>query len=249
MNQNNKITRKPNNEIPLRLLDAAEFFNSIEQWKIWKFLEEQDISKELQKKLLGKLGRRGDKDVERQKEYIDMITDSIEKVDETILEYQKDYEKAKKELQVAERNFQQAKKLLEKVARQKEIAINEKQIIKGTLEQEQKRLEKMKLFVLVHPTATMRRIQKKIDSTIVCTRFDADRMNLNYFPDKIEETESFAEIDLPKDAFSKFSSEVEKESAIQYVKMVLAYWADNKRFELLYHDEAIEYMIQSLELF
>lgn len=39
-----------------------------------------------------------------------------------------------------------------------------------------KKLEQMKKFVLIHPTATLSTLDDKKDYVLVCTKFDADTM-------------------------------------------------------------------------
>ena len=150
------------------------------------------------------------------------------------------------------KNFQNAKESLEKARGRKNDAVSTNEKQKRTLSVQEKKLEKMGLFVLVHPTATLSALDKKVDSIIVCTRFDVQSMNFEHFADKIEDTSNFEELnvtDFPEDASSKFSTSKDYASAIEYVKMVARYWVENKPFELLYHDDGVQYILDSMKLF
>lgn len=90
------------------------------------------------------------------------------------------------------------------------------------------------------------------ESTVVCTKFDVESIKFKLFADIIEETLDFevlSETDFPADAFSKFSTSKEYTSAIEYVKMVVRYWIENKPFELLYYDDGIKHILNKMKLF
>lgn len=208
---------------------------------IWALFESEKISKKLQDMAMGK---KMNKDESWQEDYLEIIRDNIEELEETIAKYDS-------LCQEAEEAYQKAKATWEKTKQRKAIVEVAKQRDLEKLQKEEKKLERMKIFVLTHATATLSALNKKIDSIIVCTEFDLERMNFNHFADRIEDTEVFEQLlksDIPKDAVSKFESVEEYVSAIHYVRMVVQYWSEDKPFELLYHDEGIKYILDSMNL-
>lgn len=233
----------------VRISDLAKACNSSDYWEVWRLFERENISKELQRMVMGK---QSNKNPNWQQEYIDMIKGSIKAQEEKIAKYEQEYQKAEEQFKKALENFRNAKESLEKAKERKNAAIltNEKQ--KSELSRQEKKLEKMGCFVLVHPTATISALDKKVGYTVVCTKFDVESIKFKLFADRIEETLDFEELsktDFPADAFSKFSTSKEYTSAIEYVKMVARYWVENKPFELLYHDDGIKYILDKIKLF
>lgn len=163
--------------------------------------------------------------------------------------YQALYNEANEKLQIiqklfrtAEKNFNDAKRELSKAERDKN------ELEKVLLPQQEKKLEEMKKFTLVHLSATLTALDKKRTTVIVCTKFDAEIMRFNKFADCVVDTadDYLPQEDIPYGARGKFNTLQEFYSAIEYVKLVLKYWAEDKSYELLYNSEGIRYILDSL---
>lgn len=155
----------------------------------------------------------------------------------------------------AQNKLQWARKVLkeaeEEVKRQKERRskiLQEKEHCEQLICEQRKRLEQMSRYLLVHPTGSIRALDKKRNKAIVCTLFDKKRMRFKRFADCIIDTtgdEFEVEKSILQDevARGKFSSEEEFASAVQYVKLVVQYDLEDKPYELLYNSEGIKYLL------
>lgn len=240
--------------------ELAKAYNSTNYGAYHLMLEQCGVSAELKKILTKKNDEwRFAKNVERQIEMIEMLekvvdglSAKITKVDKKYAEAYERYEKARKLSSTAMRiykrqiaNMETARREMETARQCKQNNKEDKQQMEAALENNVKKLKQMQMFTLIHPTATITALDKKRDTVLVCTKFDAIIMQFKKFADEVEDT-SADEIEIPYGAREKFATEDAFESAVEYVKLVVRYWAEDKPYNLLYNDEGIKYILEEI---
>ncbi|MGN1297681.1 MAG: hypothetical protein ACI4VH_04575 [Clostridia bacterium] len=238
--------------LPQTLADFAELKKLSDYSAVMRFFKKSKHSIDLQRKMIGKNQYKNNP--QKQEEYIRIIEEGLEDQKLKIQQCQAIYQSAKDNVERALQQLKKAKKTLAdaenalKEARNMENAEKALQSkLETTLLEQTKKLEQIKVFALVHPSATLTALDKKINHTFVLTRYDLKNMNLESFADIIEDTDSnLIDSEIKKEALEKFHNQSNYESAIEYVNMVIKYWIENKPFVLLYNDDGIRYILERI---
>lgn len=239
--------------------ELAEAYNATDHQAYRRMIDEMNISGDFAKVLKSKKEDkwRFAKNVERQTQVIEVIEKSIEGFGDKIVNHEEnyqvayaEYERAKKFHDAAVRMQQKQAERMAKAKIKMQMAIKskanaeaDKMIMEQELIDNTNKLNQMKKFTLVHPTATVTAIDKRSQTVLVCTEFDANRMRYRIFADQIIDT-SADELDIPYGAEQRFSSEEEFRSAVEYAKLVVRFWAEDKPIDLLYNSEGIQYILK-----
>ena len=242
------------------LQELAEVYNSKNYGAYRQVIEQIGLSGEFKKILMKRNDEwRYAKNVERQMEMLEMLEKVIEGLKAKVMKIGADYDKAKEEYEKAKKKYDiatriqkfqeekmaKAKRKMEEVNRHKITIKNDINEMENALKQNEKKLKKMQRFTLIHSTATLVGIDKRHETVLVCTKYDVERMKFDRFVDEVEDT-SFYDLDIPYGAREKFATEQEFESAIEYVKLVIRYWAEDRPYDLLYNCEGIKYMLEEI---
>lgn len=116
----------------------------------------------------------------------------------------------------------------------------------NTLDSAQKVLKEAKHFILVHPSATVSSLSKKIGhGVLLCTKHDATAIAFKKHVDKVISAENHSEL-VPDDAIKHFKSVEEYTSAVEYINLVLKFLFEGADYETLYNSEGIKYILDSI---
>lgn len=245
-----------NERVIASLNDLAEAFKNNDYRAYQTLLRSAKLSKEFTKRLTSKDDTwRKSKSADYQAAAVEIISNVIQNVDEDIKEQEivcadagQKLQMAEKALKEAEAKYRDARKYFDNQMSKKKKLEGEKKATEGLRVQEIKKLEQIRKLTLVHPTATLSSLDKRRETTIICTKIDAKRMGFTRFVDYVFECTDGNLVD--KEVLKKVQSELgdleEFSSAVEYVKMVVRYWAENKEYELLYNSEAIKQMLENL---
>ena len=236
-----------------RIQDLAEVYNAVNYPTYRTTVRMLNVSKELKSTLIRKTDElRFIKSVERQREEFEIVeqqllrwNEEIKKAEVSRMQANHKLECAKQALRVAQLMMKEAQEEYRKQQEMKCKAEQERSDWEKLITIQRKKLERMKQYTLVHPTATITALDKKRESVIVCTKYDATKMNFKKFADCILDTseDEFAVDELiPQDASERFSSKEEFLSAIHYVRMVVQYYMQDKPYQLLYNSSGIRYL-------
>lgn len=226
------------------LQDFVDAYKAADYRAGQRLIEKSEVSGQLRNMLMGKNEERFAKNVRFQEEQLEVMEKAIQQERDKIQQCRNERAKACEKLKEAQKAFRAAQAEVDK--QEQRLRETERNVgeMEKRLHKEEKRLEQMKRFTLVHPTATLTSIDKRKETVIVCTKFD---MSLKGFADLIfVSDDDFAENDIPKDARERFGTIQEYISAIEYVKMVIHYWAEDKPYEALYNSEGIKYILDSI---
>lgn len=235
--------------------DLANAYHSKDHLAYRNLINNSGISKQLKGTLIQRQGEKHiTKNPNLQEQYIENIKSRIHEQNEEMEQIEYAFQNAQKKLKKAQAVLKKEKFLkmvqddVKKQEQRKNLAQSDKHKLEETLSKEEKKLKKMKIFALVHPTATVNALDKNSETTIVCTKFDSDNMQYGIFADIIANTskEDFFEREILEDARKKFSSKEEFQSAIEYVKLVFEYWANDRQYKLLYNSEGINYILEKI---
>lgn len=237
---------KKQEAVTVQLWELVKAYHSTDYRQYRQLMKEAGISNELESRLRNKQEEgRFAKSIEFQQDLIEVVEKSLwerkAKEEACQKEYQATFEAwqtAQEALKVAERNFKQA-------VEAKEASKREKEEMEEVLLQQSRKLENMKKFVLIHPTASLSALDKRKEGVLVCTKFDSERMNFRRFEDCVIEAADI-ELDIPQESKKKFASNRDWESAVEYVKLVVQFWLEDKPYEALYSSKEIKEMIEAV---
>ena len=155
-----------------------------------------------------------------------------------------EYEDVLAELKESELKLKKAQIRYEQFRKKLTAQINEKKMLEDEISNEQKRLEQMEQILLLHPSASVTALDKRCGYTIVCTAFD--QMDCCGVEDIVEDTTILDLLDenVPEKIKGMFSSEREFYSAIEYAKLVLTYFIEDKKPQLLYDSLGITELLK-----
>lgn len=181
---------------------------------------------------------------------VSQLEEQLEKQEEAVTNAYKELQQAEEALKAARKQFEEAQECLYQRKRQKEKLEKKQARKQESLNNHKRNLEKLKKYTLVHRTATLSSLDKKKETTVVCTRYDAEKMGFAKFADYEFhcEDKSMLEEYVIQEAKKQVESFEEFASALEYIKMVITFWAENKPYELLYSSKTIKFMIESLHL-
>ena len=173
---------------------------------------------------------------------------------------EKEVESARKELAEAQRAYQSA---FIRLTNQQDIydkalakhRQNQDCFNRGSTKQEdqerlvkkaQKLLKEAQNYVLIHSSATVSSISKKV-GILVCTQHDADELHFHKHVDQVIDIpeNNYADL-IPDNARTFFGSDEEFESAIAYVELVLKFFFESRQYELLYNSDGIDKLLNSV---
>ena len=238
--------------------DLAEAFNSTDHMAYKNMLKQEGVSDGLKAVLTKPKDKsRYSKNLENQQHEVEVIEKVIFDYEKEAKQHEKECNKACDEYDGAKMKYEAAKRIMERQQRKieeaeakihsetmkKKKAEEQKQEMETLLTDSNKKLEQMKKFVLVHPTATLGSLDKSRWSVLIATKFDVMQLRYKRFADEIIDTADDP-IYIPEGAREKFETEEEFKSAVEYTKLVVRYWAEDKPYELLYNSEGIKYMLE-----
>ncbi|MCI9063977.1 MAG: hypothetical protein HFJ17_05195 [Clostridia bacterium] len=235
----------------LCILDLARAYGSKDHRAYQKLIESLRLSKQFKGMLTaGKDDFRFAKNQAHQEETIDVIENEIWKKQDEVKEHEASYKDAISEVSRIQKMLEAAEKKAKETKCKMDKAKRDKEDLSKLLSQQKKREENMKKFTLVHPTATLTALDKKSDTVIVCTKFDAERMDFSKFADIIVETtgENLPSDDIPHEIKKDFVSLEAYISALHFVELIIMYWAEDKPYETLYNSPGIDYILNKLKL-
>lgn len=237
----------------LRLIDLAKARKSSDHRLYKDTIVSASIGDDCKRLLLKQNGSKPrPRNVQWQKEFIEMLETQKDQKDFLIEDMRIDliglheimnmakaeYEDVLAELKEAEIKLRKAKKGYEKFKAEVSALTNEQKMLEDEISNEYKRLEQMNHFLLLHPSATITALDKKCGHTIVCTSYD--KVDCCGVADTIVDTTNVDLVeDVPEKVKGMFSSERELKSAIEYVKLVLVYFIEDKDSQLLYDSQGI----------
>ncbi|MCI8471435.1 MAG: hypothetical protein HFJ35_08365 [Clostridia bacterium] len=253
-----KGTERKDGRVIVSLMDLATAFKHNDYRAYGRLVKESKLSEEFTKRLTSKDDSwRKAKDADYQAAEVEILDDVIQNIEEDIEKQKKPSSDASEKLQIArkklkraEDEYKVAQKYFDEQKANMEKLENDKKEVEALRVQEIKKLKQIKKVTLVHPTATLSSLDKQKDTIIVCTSFDAKRMEFTRFVDRVfDSTESnLVEDAVLREAEKELNSFEELLSAVEYVNMVFSYWAYNRDYELLYNSKAIQLMLDSLNL-
>lgn len=163
--------------------------------------------------------------------------------------------KAHHELFLAQNAVKDAEKNIEELNRtytfQQKIASKENLQVKDfscELDTAKKALHESENYILVHPTATLSSLSKKVGSGIfVCTKYDAESMHYRKCVDQVIDTTKYDYADGLLDNYREyFSSEEEFNSGVAYINLILKFVFDDIKYETLCNSDAIICMLYKI---
>lgn len=243
----------------LRLRDLAKTRNSSNHRLYKDTIASAPIGNDCKRLLLKQNGNKPrPRNVQWQKEFIEMLETQKDQKDFLIEDMRIDliglheimnmakaeYEDVLAELKEAEIKLRKAKKGYEKFKAEVSALTNEQKMLEDEISNEYKRLEQMNHFLLLHPSATITALDKKCGHTIVCTSYD--QVDCCGVADVVEDTAilDLLEENVPEKIKGMFSSEKELYSAIEYAKLVLTYFIEDKKPLLLYDSLGITELLK-----
>lgn len=239
--------------------DLAEIYNTTNSSDYKKLIEMLDLSKQLKNIFLNSNGEmRFIKNVEGEKKEMRIVEERLHLLTKSEIKSQTECERAENKvkcaenlMKVAQLAMREAQEELKKQQRQKEQIGKEKEDWEKLVMRQKKRLKQMSTYLLVHPTASFKTLDKKRNSLIVCTKFDKNRLHFKRFADWVMDTaddefEVEKKIRQDKEARGKFYSDKDFESAIHYVKMVVHFLVNDKEYALLYNSTGIKYLLSQI---
>ena len=237
----------------LRLIDLAKARKSSDHRLYKETIVSASIGDDCKRLLLKQNGSKPrPRNVQWQKEFIEMLETQKEfndklfedmrmgliGYDERMNMARADYEDALEELEEAEIKLKKAQKEYELFRKKMTAQASEQKMLEQEIANEHKRLEQMEQILLLHPSATLTALDKKCGHTIVCTSYD--KVDCCGVADTIVDTTNVDLVeDVPEKVKGMFSSERELKSAIEYVKLVLVYFIEDKDSQLLYDSQGI----------
>ena len=114
-------------------------------------------------------------------------------------------------------------------------------------ESAKKSLTEKKHYIIVHSTATVCSLSRKINKgVLVCSQYDASTLSYKKHVDKVVNCkENYSDM-IPDDAIMYFDSQEDFESAKAYVSLILKLLFEKADYELLYNSEGIKYILDSI---
>lgn len=226
--------------------ELVEAYHSTDYRKYREVMKKANVSSELQKTLLKRKEEwRFARRLEFQEEEIELIKKIVWQLGIEARKEEKEYRQVCIELNKAEAIFRHAETAWKRAKKRKEEAENKKKEMEELLEQQSKKLEQMKKFILLHPSATLTALDKKLDSVLVCTKFDVERMKFNKLADCVMDAPD-VDLEVTKEMEEKFTSKQELDSAVEYAKLAIHFWLEDKPYELLYNSEGIKYILTTV---
>ena len=232
----------------LTVMDLAVAFRSPNHLAYRNMLRDTGISSEFQRKLFQEKEKVNyDKFLERHAELSKIVKSAIDEYQENIGDYEKTLEILEQRIKEVETRLD----YLRQTAGEIKAKLQKNRNDKDELEKQEKRLEQMKRYTLVHPTASITAIDKRRDTTIIVSQYDADSMGFDRFADLVIDSEEYCDQEdlVICKGVQKFNSKEEEMSAIMYVSLVFEFWANDKPFDLLYNHEGIKYILDNLGIF
>lgn len=230
----------------INLQELAKAYHATDYRQYRQVMKEAGISNELESRLTKKYEEgRFARSIEFQQEEIEMLEKVLWTVRDKAEVCKKEHERAYQAIQTAQEELRIAQRNFKQISEELEARKQEKEEMEEILLQRYKKLEHMKKFILIHPTASLSAVDKKREGVLVCTKFDSERMNLRRFEDCIMEAVDI-ELDVPQEYKKRFACHKDWESAVEYVKLVVQFWLEDKPFEALYSSQAIQEMLDTV---
>ncbi|MCI8309376.1 MAG: hypothetical protein HFJ45_04080 [Clostridia bacterium] len=237
---------------PTTLRDLAEAYNSPNHLLYRKKVAKLNVSDLLKQKLYQK--RRADllftKNAKIQEEEIEHTEKTISEEEEKIAKNSKELDKYIKRMKKISRVLEELNARISRIKQEMKESESYLGILKDTRTAQERKLDQMRIYTIVHPTATITALDKKKDTNIIVSKFDADQMRFERIADYVDDGENSIEREdiLPFVIPSMFESEKDMESAICYVQVAYKYFVNYGRsaFCPLYNHEGIKYILNSI---
>ena len=237
-------------EIPpvATLYDLAGAYKCRDKYAYRRLLENAKVSDNFKKRMTTKKAKgKRYKNPIFQEEEIKVLKNAICDLDTEIKKQESDCKEAEETVRIAAEELRKANQVLKEKKERLASLSSKKSLIQNCTKEEERKLEKMMNFTLVHPTATLSSLDKKHETTIVCTKFDIDTMKFAKFVDLTYDCEENL---ISEEEFKQIREEFETVeqfiSAFEYVKMVAKYCVEDWKCELLYNSPSIKHMLDIL---
>ncbi len=186
-------------------------------------------------------------------EYMGMIQKCLDEQDERILELQKILNKSCNRLVDAQNKFNAAKKKLERAQQIYEDAKSDfeqadqkRQKVSDEYIAEEKKLDDSKIFVLIHPSATLKQLQFNKVGIFVTTKLDKHKLEKAGCVDMVfdnDEEENFVE-NIPYYMLNELP-ESELKGYVAYTNMVINFYLNEKDFVAIFSSKEISELLAS----
>lgn len=226
--------------------ELAKAYYSTDYKEYREVMNKANVSKDLQKRVRqkkpeGEFGKR----IDFQKQEIRVVKKIAYQLELEAKEQEKNYEQVCKKVNQAEKEFRIAEIAWKKAKKMKEDAEKKQLEMEELLALQMKKLQQMEKMILLHPSATLPALDKKRNSILVCTKFDVERMTFLKFADCVMEAAD-VDIEVTKEMAEMFVSKQELDSAVEYAKLAIYFWLEDKPYELLYSSEGIKYILDTV---
>ncbi len=187
------------------------------------------------------------------REYMGVIKEALNDQDEKMAELHKIVSKSYNRMVDAQNKFEAAQKKLERAQQIYEDAKSDfeqadqkRQKVSDEYEAEEKKLNDSKIFVLIHPSATLKQLQFNRGGIFVATEFDKCKLEKAGCVDMVfdnDKEENFIE-NIPHYMLNELSA-AELNKYIAYANMVINFYLQEKDFVAIFASKEISELLAS----